>query len=303
MSSPEIIASLNGVTKSYGSVTALRDVSLDIHRGEMLALLGPNGAGKTSAVRLLLGLSRPTAGSVRVFGGDPLEAPTRARVGVMLQVAKVPDTLRVREHVHLFSSYYPAPMPLDEVLQIARLEHLSERNFSDLSGGEKQRVLFALSICGNPDLLVLDEPTVGLDVETRRALWGEIERLRARGKSVLLTTHYLDEADALATRVAVIDRGRIIADGTPSEIKQRSAGRKVRFVTPADDETLRRTTGVSALRRDGHAVEIVTNEPEAIVRSLMLAGVAMSELEVSSAGLEEAFLSLTTGTDSQKEVA
>ena len=215
----EVVAQLEGVTKRFGQTTALDNVTLEIRRGELLALLGPNGAGKTSAVRLLLGLSSPGSGTVSVFGGDPREDAFRARTGVMLQTSRVPDTLRVREHIALFSSYYRNPLPLADVLRIARLEALEKRLFGKLSGGEKQRVLFALAICGNPDLLVLDEPTVGLDVVARRAFWNEIRRLREMGRTILLTTHYLAEADALADRIVVIDHGRVIAEGSPSQIK------------------------------------------------------------------------------------
>ena len=207
-SSRPVVASLTSVDKNYGDVRALCAVDFQVRAGEVVALLGPNGAGKTTAVKLLLGLLQPNRGKVRVFGGDPVNPENRMRTGAMLQVAKVPETLRVREHIDLFSSYYPMPMPAQEVLATAGLENLSDRKFGDLSGGQKQRVLFALAICGDPDLLFLDEPSVGLDVEARRMLWNEIRELVLRGKTVLLTTHYLQEADALANRIAVINSGR-----------------------------------------------------------------------------------------------
>ena len=216
------VAEMRGVVKRFGAVEALRGIDLTIGRGELVALLGPNGAGKTTAVRILLGLARPTAGSAWVFGRDPGSQEARLRRGALLQVAKVPETLRVREHIELFSSYYRNPLPLEETVDAAGLGGLEHRLFGELSGGQKQRVLFALAICGNPDLLFLDEPTAGLDVEARRALWGRIRGFVARGGSVLLTTHHLDEADALAHRVAVIDRGLIVAEGTPAEIKTRA---------------------------------------------------------------------------------
>jgi len=212
-------AQLANVTKRFGTTTALDNISLSIEPGELVALLGPNGAGKTTAVRLLLGLCSPDAGIARVFGANPRDAANRIRTGAMLQVARVPETLRVREHIELFSSYYPDPMPIAEVIAAAGLEGIENKNFGDLSGGQKQRLLFGLAICGNPDFIALDEPTVGLDVEARRALWKQIRAFVARGKSVLLTTHYLDEADALADRVIVIDKGRIAAEGTPADIK------------------------------------------------------------------------------------
>src|SRR5713226_1365618 len=226
-----IVASLEGVNKNYGDVRALRGVDFRVRAGEVVALLGPNGAGKTTAVKLLLGLIQPNSGRARVFGGDPTNPENRMRTGAMLQVGRVPETLRVREHIDLFSSYYEKPMPMAEVLAAAGLEKLSDRKFGDLSGGQRQRVLFALAICGNPDLLFLDEPTVGLDVEARRALWEEIRRLVARGKTVLLTTHYLEEADALADRIAVINQGEIIAEGTPATIKAQTSGKRIRFLT------------------------------------------------------------------------
>src|SRR5256885_1658254 len=215
--STQIVASLERVTKNYGPVRALSGVDFRVRAGEVVALLGPNGAGKTTAVKLLLGLLQPNSGKARVFGGDPTNPENRMRTGAMLQVGRVPETRRVREHIDLSSSYYQTPTGPAEALAAAGLEKLSERKFGELSGGQKQRVLFALAICGNPDLLFLDEPTVGLDVEARRMLWDEIRQLVQRGKTVLLTTHYLQEADALADRVAVIDKGEIIAEGTPSE--------------------------------------------------------------------------------------
>jgi ABC-2 type transport system ATP-binding protein len=230
-------AHLGRITKAYGSVVALRDLTLSINPGELLALLGANGAGKTTAVRLLLGLAKPDSGMVRVFGADPRDAANRARTGAMLQVAQVPDVLRVREHIHLFSSYYPAPLPLADVIEAAGLQGLEDRKFGALSGGQKQRVLFALSICGNPDLLILDEPTVGLDVEARRALWRQIRAFVARGKSVLLTTHYLAEAEALANRIAVIHRGELLAEGTPVEIKGNAASLEDAFVAMTESQS------------------------------------------------------------------
>jgi ABC-2 type transport system ATP-binding protein len=217
------VAELRGVTKHYGDIQALRGIDLEIGRGEILALLGPNGAGKTTAVRILLGLLKPTSGHAAIFGSSPESMAAKLRRGALLQVAKVPETLQVREHIDLFASYYRDPLPLAETIDAAGLKGVENRLFGDLSGGQKQRVLFALALCGNPDLLFLDEPTVGLDVESRRALWNRIRAFRARGGSVLLTTHYLDEADALADRVAVINQGRIVAEGAPSEIKARTA--------------------------------------------------------------------------------
>ncbi len=288
-----VIASLHGASKTFGEVQALRQVNFAVRAGELVALLGPNGAGKTTAVKLFLGLAKPTSGTVRVFGGDPIHAEVRTRIGAMLQVAKVPETLRVREHIDLFSSYYPNPLPLAETLAAAGLQEIKDRVFGELSGGQRQRVLFALALCGDPDILFLDEPTVGLDVESRRVLWDEIRKLIARGKTVLLTTHYLEEADALADRVVVINRGEIIAEGTPAEIKASTAGRRIRCVSSLDIETVRSLPGVNDVRRDRDALEIRAASAEPILRELLARDAGLSGVEVTSAGLEEAFLALT----------
>ncbi len=296
LNSDVIVASLEGVNKNYGNVRALREVNFRVRAGEVVALLGPNGAGKTTAVKLLLGLMQPNSGRARVFGGDPTNPANRMRTGAMLQVGRVPETLRVREHIDLFSSYYRKPMGSAEILGAAGLEKLSDRKFSDLSGGQKQRVLFALAICGDPDLLFLDEPTVGLDVESRRMLWDQIRKMVARGKTVLLTTHYLQEADALADRVAVINEGEIIAEGTPSEIKAKTAGKRIRCITSLSVNTLRQIPGVTEVKEDRDAVELHAAEAEPVVRELLARDAQLCGLEITSAGLEEAFLALTHDT-------
>ena len=287
------IAELKGVTKRYGPVLALRDVDLQIRSGELLALLGPNGAGKTTAVKLLLGLLKPTGGSVHL--------PARERVGAMLQVAKVPEIIKVREHIHLFSSYYPSPLPMNDVLAAAGLKGLENRQFGELSGGQKQRVLFALAICGKPDLLFLDEPTVGLDTEARRVFWDYIRSFVAAGGSVLLTTHYLEEADALADRILVINHGRIIAEGTPAELKARGTAKKIRCTTRLDAVTLRMIDGVSGIVQDNHRFEILTAQPEAVLREMLIRDTTLTNLEVSTSSLEEAFLAITTNDNQAME--
>ena len=291
-----IVASLEAVNKNYGNVRALRGVDFRVRAGELVALLGPNGAGKTTAVKLLLGLMQPNSGRARVFGGDPTNPENRRRTGAMLQVGRVPETLRVCEHIDLFSSYYEKPMSAAEVLAAVGLEKLRDRKFGDLSGGQRQRVLFALAICGDPDLLFLDEPTVGLDVEARRMVWDEIRKMIARGKTVLLTTHYLQEADALADRVAVIHQGEIIAEGTPSEIKAKTAGKRIRCVSSLGIDILRQIPGVTEVKEDREAVEIHAVEAESVVRELLARDAHLCGLEITSAGLEEAFLALTHDT-------
>jgi ABC-2 type transport system ATP-binding protein len=309
-------AELCGAIKKYGTVTALAGVDLAIRAGEVVAVLGPNGAGKTTAVQLLLGLIRPGAGTARLFGRDPRDADARMRVGAMLQVSKVPETLKVREHIHLISSYYPHPLPAAEVIAAAGLEGLEERLFGKLSGGQRQRVLFALALCGDPDLLFLDEPTVGLDVEARRSFWEQIRQRTGAGRSVLLTTHYLEEADALADRVVLLDRGRIAAEGTPAEIKARVLGKRIRCRTRLTLAELAALPGVRDARRlaaSTEDTEILAAEAEPVVREILARDPQVSGLDVRGAGLEEAFLALTgshggnaekdTEKDIEKEVA
>ena len=287
-------AELRSVTKRYGAIRAVDALSLSIEPGKVTALLGPNGAGKTTAVRLMLGLTRPTSGTVRLFGDDPTDVAVRRRTGVMLQVAKVPETLRVREHLDLFRSYYPSPMSFESTLVAAGLNGIANRKYGELSGGQKQRVQFALAICGNPELLFLDEPTVGLDVAARRTFWQEVRRLSERSTGILLTTHYLEEADALADRVVVLQQGRIVADAPPAELKTLAAARRIRCVTSLPVDGIERIPGVQSVRRDGAATEILTSAAERVSRELLIADDALSGLEITGAGLEEAFLTLTS---------
>lgn len=288
------VAKLHSVTKRYGATTALDNFSMALHAGEVVALLGPNGAGKTTAVRLLLGLIGADAGSVRVLGRDPRDADTRTRIGAMLQVSRVPEMLRVREHIDLFRSYYPAPLSMEEVIRTARLESVANQMFGKLSGGQKQRALFALALCGNPDLIFLDEPTVGMDIESRRALWDQVRALAAAGKSVLLTTHYLQEADLLASRIVVLNKGRVVCEGTPAEVKQRVSGRRIRCITRLEPEFLRTLPTVSDVQQDREAVVIVAEQPEAVVRTMLLRDESLHGLEIAAAGLEDAFVALTS---------
>jgi ABC-2 type transport system ATP-binding protein len=287
------VASLHNVTKRYGSVVALDSLSLELRAGEIIALLGPNGAGKSTAVRVLLGLSAPTTGEARIFGCDPRTTSTRVRIGAMLQVASVPKTLKVREHIDLFRSYYPNPLPVAEIVRIAQLEGIEDRLFEVLSGGQRQRLLFALAICGDPEVIFLDEPTVGMDIEMRRGLWAQVRALAARGKTVLLTTHYLVEADALANRIVVIDRGRIVSEGTPAEIKSRGASRKIRCITTMPAAQIWEIPGVIDVEQMQRETLITAGHAEGVVRRLLAYDEELSGLEIVSPGLEEAFLALT----------
>jgi ABC-2 type transport system ATP-binding protein len=294
VSQTRAIARLYSVTKRYGPVTALDNFSLSLHAGEVVALLGPNGAGKTTAVRLLLGLIAPQQGSVRVLGRDPRDSDARTRIGAMLQVSRVPEMLKVREHIDLFRSYYPQPLPFADVVRAAKLEGIEDKLFSKLSGGQKQRTLFGMALCGNPDLIFLDEPTVGMDIESRRALWDQVRALSAQGKTILLTTHYLEEADMLASRVVVINKGKLVCEGTPAEIKHRVSGRRIRCVTQLDPDFLRGLPTVTAVEQDREAVVVTAEQPEPVVREMLLRDDTLHNLEISAAALEDAFLALTT---------
>src|SRR6476660_4170827 len=275
-----VAAQLIDATKKYGAVEALKGVSLDIELGEVVAMLGPNGAGKTTSISLLLGLRKPTAGKAQLFGLDPSDLNARSRVGVMLQESGIPEMVKVREIVDLFRSYYPKPMTGDRAIAMAGLQEKSGALVKELSGGQRQRLYFALAVCGDPEVLFLDEPTVGMDVEGRRSFIERIAEFANMGRTVVLTTHYLEEADQLAKRVVVIDRGLVIADASPREIKSRVAGKRVRFtagaaLTDKDLEGLEVTASTIA----DHTVQLLTNQPEAALRELFRRGVEIFDLE------------------------
>ena len=287
------VAALSGATKRYGSITALDNVSLDLYPGEIVALLGPNGAGKSTAIRMLLGLSTPTSGTARILGRDPRATSTRTRIGAMLQVASVPKTLKVKEHIDLFRSYYPHPLAFAEIVRIAQLEGLKNRLFEHLSGGQRQRLLFGLAIAGDPEIVFLDEPTVGLDIEARHGLWAQVRALAAAGKTVLLTTHYLEEADALASRILVLNHGHIVAEGSPADIKSRTSTRTIRCTTSLSATFLWSLPSVIAVVETAVGTTITAGNTEVVVREMLSADPALSGLEITSPGLEEAFLALT----------
>ena len=274
----------------------------------MSAVLDPVQASSytasSTAVRLMMGLSAPTSGAVRVFDADPRHTATRLRTGVMLQVGKAPEMLRVREHLNIFRGYYPNPLPYADIARAAGLDGIESRMFGQLSGGQKQRVLFALALAGDPDLVFLDEPTVGLDIEARRGMWAQIRSLAARGKTVLLTTHYLEEADALAHRIIVINKGRVICECTPAEVKSLGAAstgastsrtlKIIRCVTDLSTAALLAIPGVTTAEHAGDHVTINSTQPERTLRELLALDQNLHSLEVASPALEDAFLALTT---------
>jgi ABC-2 type transport system ATP-binding protein len=286
------------ITKRYGTVEALRGIDLDVHAGEVVAVLGPNGAGKSTAIGILLGLRSPSDGTVTVLGGRPDEPAVRARTGAMLQQSGVAGTLTVAELIDLFRGYYPAPRSRADLLAAADLTDLGDRRIRTLSGGQLQRLYFALALAGDPELVFLDEPTTGMDLESRRRFWEVIGGLAGRGTTILFATHLLEEADALASRIVVIDRGRVVADGTPAAIKATAGGATIRLREDGLDPTTRRELpawdGVLRVGSAGHRLEIVARDPADILRRLFTTPSRIEELTIEEHALETAFLDLVT---------
>jgi ABC-2 type transport system ATP-binding protein len=285
---------LSAISKSYGQVRAVREVDLAIPPGETVALLGPNGAGKSTTIDIILGLARPDRGTVSVFGQSPADAVRAGRVGGMLQTGSPVQYLSVRELLAMVASLYPRPLPVDEVLRITSTADIAQRPTTKLSGGQAQRVRFALALVANPDLLVLDEPTASLDVESRRDFWTVMRGVAQSGKTVLFATHYLEEADAYADRIVVMARGRLVADGPSTEIKAKVGGRTILATLPgADLAALAAAPGVTSAQRRGDTVVLSCGDSDAALRDLLARYPSAHDIEVRSAGLEEAFLELT----------
>ena len=295
-----VLAQLLGASKTYvtgaTAVHAVGTVDLQVRAGELLAVLGPNGAGKTTALGMLTGLTAPTSGTARLFGRDPRDLVARQRMGVMLQSSGVPDTLRVRELLTAFRGYYPAPLPVASIVRAAGLDGLEGRLFGTLSGGQQRRVLFGIALCGDPELVFVDEPTTGLDAEVRRTLWATLRDLASSGRGVVLTTHYLEEADALADRIVVLHEGRVIAEGSPSQIKSRVPGRRVTAESSIGAEQASGWPGVHHAQRDGTRLELLVSEPEPVLRELLHRDRSVTGVTVTEPTLEDAFLTLTERT-------
>jgi ABC-2 type transport system ATP-binding protein len=301
-----VLASLRGARKRYGALEALAGVDLDLRGGELLALLGPNGAGKTTAIGLLLGLLRADAGTVELFGADPQEIAARRNIGVMLQDASLPPTLKVGELLRLTASYYPDPRSVAESAELAGVSDLLSRPYAKLSGGQQRRVQFALALCGRPRLLFLDEPTVGMDIQARQKLWSAIRTLVAEGCGVVLTTHYLEEAEALADRVCVLAHGRIISEGSVDALRARVAVKQVRCSTLLRLDDVAAWPEVVEARIEGDRLWMSTARAEALLRRLLAADATLADLEVRAAGLAEAFTELTDAAEEaaqQREAA
>ena len=287
------VAQLRSTTKKFGATTALAGVDIELRPGELLALLGPNGAGKTTAINLWLGLIEADAGEVTLLGGSPLDIERRRGLGVMMQDVEMYKELKVRELIALSSSYYTNPLSVEETLRRAGISALANKAYGKLSGGQKRQAQFAVAICGRPRVLFLDEPTVGLDVQARETLWGNVRMLLAEGCSIVLTTHYLEEAEALASRVAVLAKGRVIAAGSVDEMRALVARRKITCESGLAPEYVRQWPGVLEVRRERGRLAIVAADAEAVVRRLLAEDSTLSRLEVREAGLSEAFTELT----------
>ena len=289
---------LRGLAKSYGPVRAVRDISISIDAGQTVALLGPNGAGKSTTIDMMLGLARPDRGEVRIFGQTPEAAVDAGIVGAMLQVGSLIRDLSVRELVTMMASLYPEPLDVDEVLDLTGTREVAGRRTQKLSGGQTQRVRFATALVANPRLLVLDEPTVAMDVEGRHHFWTTMREFASRGKTIVFATHYLEEADAYADRIVLMAKGRVVADGPATEIKARVGGRQIRATLAAPDlAQLGALPGVVSADRHGDAVLLSCRDSDAALRALVTGYPQARDIEVRGAGLEQAFLALTGDAD------
>lgn len=289
-----VLASAEAVTKSFGKTAALSGVTLDIRAGESVGLLGPNGAGKSTLISLLSGLRRPDSGTVRLFDGDPSHPRTRLRLGITPQATAVPQNLTVREASTFVAAHYPDPVPTDQLLADFGLTDAGKKQCGGLSGGQQRRLLVALALVGRPDLVILDEPTTGLDVDARETLWTRLREYRSAGGTLLITSHYLEEIQALSSRVVVIDRGTVIADGTVDEIRSHVMVSKVSFCSelPPSSFAALPDTVDTAVGENGR-ITLVTQDADSTIRQLVLGDLPFSQLEVHGATLEEAFLAIT----------
>ncbi|MGW0625561.1 ABC transporter ATP-binding protein [Streptomyces sp. NPDC002758] len=302
MTTTASVVGFDQVSKVYGSVRAVDGLSLRLHPGETVALLGPNGAGKSTALDLLLGLKYPDSGTVSVFGTSPREAIVAGRVGAMLQSGGLMDEVTVAELVGLACALHPKPYKSGDVLARAGIAQIADRKVNKLSGGQSQRVRFALATAGDSDLIVLDEPTTGMDVSARQAFWATMREQADQGRTVLFATHYLEEADAIADRVLVLHRGRLLADGTAAEIKAKAGARRVSFDLQdvIDEEPLRTLPFLTSIDVSGQTVRIQSTDADATVHALYGLGVYPRNLEVAGLGLEQAFVAITEAEEARQ---
>ena len=283
-------ATIKNVNKSFSDKKVLKDVSLTIKSNQVLAILGPNGAGKTTLINILLGQIDFDSGQASIFGQAIGSIAVKRCTGAMLQIAGIPDSVTVSEHIRLFQSYYPSPMDYEQVLEYAGLQALQSRYSKNLSGGEKQRLMFAIAICGNPQLLFLDEPTTGMDIESRRRLWQAITDLKNRGTAIVLTTHYLEEAELLADQVVMLNNGCVIKQGTTEEIKSLISNKVIRFITKTPTPQLTALPAISHAKQSGNYIELQSTDTNISLPALYASGIDIKDLTVSGAALEDAFL-------------
>jgi ABC-2 type transport system ATP-binding protein len=289
------LASLDNVQKRYGPVAALDGFDLTVNRGELLALLGPNGAGKSTAISILLGLQDTDQGEARLFGQPPQEIEARRRIGVMMQEVMLPGVMRCRELLEQVAGYYPMPYDVNAVIHRLSLESIADRRYDKLSGGQKRQLQFGLALVGRPELMFLDEPTVGMDVQAREALWRVIRDLLHEGCSIVLTTHYLEEAEALANRVVVMARGKVVTTGTVDEIRASVSRKQVSLVSNLSADSIRTWPDVLAVAVERDRLQITTRAAEGLLQRLFREDPGLSDIEVRRAGLAEAFTELTAG--------
>jgi ABC-2 type transport system ATP-binding protein len=289
----EFWAELSGVKKRFGKTVALDGLDLQVRPGELFSVLGPNGAGKSTAISLLLGLLKPDAGAARLFGLSPFRIEPRRQIGVMMQEVTLAPELLVREHIALVASYYPRPYSPTEAMELTNISTLASRPYGKLSAGQKRQVQFAMAVCGRPKLLFLDEPSVGLDIRAREMMWATLRQLVDNGSSIVLTTHYLEEAESLSNRVAVLNKGRLIASGTVNEIRALVVRKHITCSTALPPDQIAAWPDVESVTRDQQRLQISTSNSEAVVRRLLAADSNLQELEVRRAGLAEAFTELT----------
>ncbi|MDH2427196.1 ABC transporter ATP-binding protein [Sphaerisporangium sp. TRM90804] len=292
----ETVISLTDLRKSYGSVTAVDGLDLRIERGQKVAILGPNGAGKSTLLNMVLGLLAPDSGELSVLGGSPKTALTKGRMGAMLQDGGLVDEVTVGEMARAMAALYPKARPVEDALAIAGLSELRDRRVGRLSGGQKQRVRFAMALVGDPELLIFDEPTVGMDVEGRRDFWKEASSLTAGGDTVIFATHYLAEADSYADRVVLLAKGRVVADGSIATIKSLVPFKVVECtLSIADVSVMNDLPGVTSARTRGERVILHSTDSDATLRALMDKYPDAHEFEVGGVDLEDAFVALTHG--------
>jgi ABC-2 type transport system ATP-binding protein len=289
----EFWAELSGVKKRFGKTVALDGLDLQVRAGELFSVLGPNGAGKSTAISLLLGLLKPDTGAARLFGLSPFRIEPRRQIGVMMQEVTLAPELLVREHIALVASYYPRPYTPAEAMELTNISSLASRPYGKLSAGQKRQVQFAMAVCGRPKLLFLDEPSVGLDIRAREMMWAALRQLVGKGSSIVLTTHYLEEAESLSNRVAVLNKGRMIASGTVNEIRALVVRKHITCSTALPPDQIAAWPDVESVTRDQQRLQISTSNSEAVVRRLLAADSNLQELEVRRAGLAEAFTELT----------